>query len=241
MWCRSIVYFHICSRTARGRGCTFLIDGTYGDYEIWKWTWRYLLNTAMSQKVQSIYDVKNQRLQPDTPFCISLSIKTGATSNIKYRGIVFWGKYFADPIERPYPIWTNCCQLFGSVGSFFVCSPCISRATGSFGFGYLCHWLSANRSKSECKTCKWRESNPLLTSLVSCGSRLPLLFWFPALWIVLSFSKVEDSDTYLNCGVTQILDTPMQNIKPDAILTRQPTRTVLKYYSSTETFLPDSS
>ena len=52
---------------------------------------------------------------------------------------------------------------------------------------------------------------------------------------------MEDLDTYLNRGVTQILDTPMQNIKPDTILTGQPTGIILKGRSSTETFLPDSS
>lgn len=30
----------------------------------------------------------------------------------------------------------------------------------------ICHWLNANSSKSECKTCKWRDSNPSHVSLL---------------------------------------------------------------------------
>ena len=77
--------------------------------------------------------------------------------------------------------------------------------------------------------------------MYNLSHRIPLLFWFPELWIVLSSSKAEDFDTYLNCGATQILDAPLQNTKPDAILTRQPAGIILKDRSSTETFLPDSS
>ena len=47
-------------------------------------------------------------------------------------------------IERPYLIWTDCCQSSDWVGSFFACNPCVSRGTGFFNSG--CH-VSLDNSK----------------------------------------------------------------------------------------------
>ena len=74
---------------------------------------------------------------------------------------------------------------------------------------------------------------------------LPLSIWFLLLMHLCEHCLREtvqnQSAKRVNCGITQVLDAPMQDTKPDAILTRQPTGIILKGRSSSETFPPDSS
>ena len=52
------------------------------------------------------------------------------------------------------------------VGSFFACSPCVSRVTGLGAWYAVCQWPDTNDSKSERKTAI-AEFEPLLMSPMS--------------------------------------------------------------------------
>lgn len=103
------------------------------------------------------------------------------------------------------------------IGSFFACSPCISRGTGVFDFGCLCHWSGIIGQNPSAKRENGGSRTPADITHISfrhCDSWLSLLldiaFGFSMYDVVAEIVKFAVSthsmlDVFLISGIINII------------------------------------